>query len=99
MKDRGDRSCWKPADRVGEAGRTLQATGRAFAVLLAAFSLSGLDSGQISPPDDTYVTLRTSHFKVTFPEGLEEPGRVRFGVAFNSETSDASAYVTSGWSF
>ncbi len=55
--------------------------GRAFAVLLTAFSLPGLASGQIPPPDDAYVTLRTAHFRVTFPEDLEELGRRAAGHA------------------
>ena len=81
MKDRGDRSCWKPAGRAAEAGRTLPVAGRAFAVLLTAFSLPGLASGQIPPPDDAYVTLRTAHFRVTFPEDLEELSRRAAGHA------------------
>lgn len=44
----------------------------ALGALLGAWALPGSVAAQGPPPGETYLTLHTDHFRVTFPRGLEE---------------------------
>ena len=64
---------FRPKDKAGR-GPTLRRSAAFRLLLLVALSGAGPVEAQIAP-DGRWATLRTAHFDVTFPEGLEAVGR------------------------